>query len=146
MTPWQLFLISFYVKDSSPFRIGVISLLILLSAVLLQCQPALGWGKHGLGNSNRPIPYDIHLTEGRICRQCLAQFTENGRIRLIDKIGRQTVVDTDTIIGINRYPLLRRLLLHSARNIGNSGPVIVPYAFENAQDYLYKYYPLNSNF
>jgi hypothetical protein len=84
-------------------------------------------------------PHDVYLRDGLMCKRCTAELMTNKLVRLRDTAGRQTLVRMDEIIGINTHPIIRSVMIRSLHGIGNPGPLIVPYAFEDSQEYVCKY-------
>lgn len=84
-------------------------------------------------------PHDVYLRDGLMCKRCTAELMTDKLVRLRDTSGRQTMVRMDEIIGINTHPIIRNVMIRSLHGIGNPGPLIVPYAFEDSQDYVCKY-------
>ena len=83
--------------------------------------------------------YDFYLKGDRVCTQCAAQWIDSRRVAFTNKAGEYSVVEAKEIIGFDKHPLGRKLLLHSIHNIGPSGPTIAPYAFNDYKDYTCKY-------
>jgi hypothetical protein len=83
---------------------------------------ALAWA------GDKPGYKDIYLTQ-----------ESRTQVRLTNRLGHSTLVKPEEIIGIDRHPVLRKLTLKSLHGIGLPGPIIVPAAFEDANDYVCKY-------
>jgi hypothetical protein len=94
---------------------------------------ALAWA------GDKPGYKDIYLTQERVCRACTWAWESRTQVRLTNRLGHSTLVKPEEIIGIDRHPVLRKLTLKSLHGIGLPGPIIVPAAFEDANDYVCKY-------
>jgi hypothetical protein len=85
-------------------------------------------------------PYrDIYLTEDRICKGCQWKLLPKQEVQLTNRLGESIVVRSKEIIGINNHPWNRKLLLKSLNGVGLPGKVIVPFAFEDGEDFVCKY-------
>ena len=98
----------------------------------------LGFGVNSVSATNR---YDIYLTRDRVCRRCVGEALNATDVRLTNERGWRTVVSRQEVLGVDAHPRIRRLLFRSLHNIGPAGTALVPYAFENAQDFLCKFCP-----
>jgi hypothetical protein len=83
--------------------------------------------------------HDIYLTENRVCRKCTATRISPEQVQLINRQGERITVPINTILGVDRHPVVRKLLVRSLHGVGNPGPEIVPYAFEDWNEYVCKY-------
>jgi hypothetical protein len=82
---------------------------------------------------------DIYLTDDRVCKACRWEILPKGEVQLTDRQGRKSVVPAKEIIGVDTHPWLRKTLVKSLQGTGLPAKVIVPYAFEDAQDFVCKY-------
>lgn len=77
---------------------------------------------------------DIYLSENRVCRSCTWQWTEKKQVMLINRAGQATLVNPKEILGMDTHPIVRKLLIKSLHGVNEAGPVIVPAAFDNANE------------
>jgi hypothetical protein len=89
----------------------------------------------------KPEYHDIYLTDNRVCRTCTGVWIGKERVQLTNRQGERILVNATDIVGVDRHPFARKLLTKSLYGIGLSGAVIVPYAFDDWQDYICKYCP-----
>jgi hypothetical protein len=82
---------------------------------------------------------DIYLTEDRVCKACRWELLAQGQVRLTNRQGVSSIVAAREIIGVDQHPWGRRLFLKGLYGTGLAGKVIVPYAFEDGQDFVCKY-------
>lgn len=75
-------------------------------------------------------PYDIYLTENRICRKCTGRYLTPEQVELKNRNGETGVYKPSEIIGVDNHPLRRKFWLHSYRGMGLPARVINPRAFE----------------
>lgn len=142
-------------KRSSPTCLArrlFVSLVVSLVAFCLPYPAAWAW----LGDSandaemasaeKTSIKYeyrDIYLTQNRVCKACRYEWMDkdpgNARVRLVNRAGQASIVPSKQIIGIDRHPIVRKIYLKSLYGIGLPGPIIVPAAFEDGNDYVCKY-------
>ena len=90
-------------------------------------------------HDSRKRYYDVFLTDGEICKKCRTEKLDDDHIRLTNEQGAWVILPMKRFIGIDYHPAVRKLLNHSLHNIGPKGPEIVPYAFENMNDYVCRY-------
>lgn len=83
--------------------------------------------------------YDIYLMGDRVCKACKWDLLPQNRVQLTDKRGLTSVVAAKEIIGVDTHPWVRKVFVKSLHGVGLPGKVIVPYAFEDAQDFVCKY-------
>lgn len=81
-------------------------------------------------------PFDVYLTEDRICKKCTGRYINSETIELKNRKGKAGLYHVDEIIGVDVHPLARRFWLHSFRGVGLPGKIIVPQAFEE-EKYLH---------
>ena len=105
-----------------------------ISMSLLACS----WSLPVLATNIQPYR-DIYLTEDRVCKGCQWELLPERKVQLTNRLGEHTVVRSKEIIGIDTHPWNRKLLVKSLRGVGLPGKVIVPYAFEDGQDFVCKY-------
>lgn len=83
--------------------------------------------------------YTIYLLNNKVCKKCSVQQKDADHVWLINKGGAYELVPINQIIGIDRHPIIRRLVWKSLHGIGLPGPVIAPEAFKNGNDFVCKY-------
>lgn len=94
----------------------------------------------GLTLAGEKVEYkDIYLTEDRVCKACRAEWLDDKKVRLVNRAGFASIVPVKVVIGIDRHPFVRKTLMKSLHGIGLPGPILVPAAFEDANDYVCKY-------
>lgn len=85
-------------------------------------------------------PYrDIYLTEDRVCKGCQWKLLPERKVQLTNRLGKSSIVPYKEVIGIDTHPWNRKLLFKSLHGVGLPGKVIVPFAFEDGQDFVCKY-------
>lgn len=82
---------------------------------------------------------DIYLTGDRVCRGCQWSLLPEGRVQLTNKQGLVSAVPAKEVVGVNTHPWIRKLFVKSLHGTGLAAKIIVPYAFEDAQDFVCKY-------
>ena len=82
---------------------------------------------------------DIYLFGNGVCKACQVEWVDKAHVRLVNRAGMVAIVPVKAVIGIDRHPFMRKALLTSLHGIGLPGPLIVPAAFEDANDYVCKY-------
>ncbi len=94
------------------------------------------WNQGGLLAlaEKKPVYKDIYLSENRVCKSCTWQWAEKGQVMLINRAGEATLVKPDEILGMDTHPIIRKLLTKSLHGVNEAGPVIVPAAFDNANE------------
>lgn len=123
--------LSNYQKQKPASQWLLMTLILLVWGILPECSPALAKEKPGY--------QDIYLTEDRVCRSCTWAWEQKNLVRLTNREGHATLVYPAEIIGVDRHPIIRKLTLKSLQGIGLPGPIIVPAAFDDANDYVCKY-------
>ena len=118
-------------KIQPDFKAICILIGILLVGCIYLLLPALADSKPGYK--------DIYLTKERVCKSCTWAWENKKQIRLTNRLGHFTLVKPTEIIGIDKHPIMRKLTIKSLHGIGLPGPLIVPAAFEDANDYVCKY-------
>ena len=109
-----------------------------LSSMLL-----MGWallGVTGLALAAEKVEYkDIYLSENRVCKACRWEWVDKKKVRLVNRAGLASIVPARQVIAMDRYPLGRKIMQVSLHGIGLPGPVLVPAAFDDGNDYVCKY-------
>jgi hypothetical protein len=82
-------------------------------------------------------PYDIYLTENRVCKKCRGKQINETQVILTDLKGKSGLYPANEIIGVDNHPLARKLFLQSAHGIGFPARIIVPQAFDDEAKYLH---------
>ena len=102
---------------------------------------ALAWLLLGTSVSadDKPGYKDIYLTDNRVCKACTWEWENKKQVRLTNRRGEATLVSPDEIIGVDTHPFMRKLTLKSLNGIGLPGPIIVPAAFKDGNDYVCKF-------
>jgi hypothetical protein len=88
---------------------------------------------------DKPGYKDIYLTDNRVCKACTWTWENKQQVRLTNRQGNSTLVSPKEVIGIDQHPIIRKITLKSLSGIGLPGPIIVPAAFKDANDYVCKY-------
>ncbi|MGE0200644.1 MAG: hypothetical protein AB7P76_06725 [Candidatus Melainabacteria bacterium] len=112
-------------KLSRPWRLFNATLAVAL----------LGWliwlpQKPVFSEEGAPKPYNIYLTQDRICRKCTWVLIPDGRVRLINPQGQSAVYTQAEIIGVDNRPVWRRLVWRMNRGNGLAGQVINPAGYD----------------
>ncbi len=89
--------------------------------------------------AEKPDYKDVYLTGNGVCKACRVEWVDRSRVRLVNREGLAAIVPAKAVIGIDRHPFFRKALLTSLHGIGLPGPLLVPAAFEDANDYVCKY-------
>ncbi len=111
-------------------------------ALLLGISGLLGWLWPDFSNAQageKPVYRDIYLTEERICRSCSGRWIDDKRLELANRQGEKAIIASKDIIGIDKHPVARRILTRSLHGIGLSAKIVVPYAFEDWEEFVCKY-------
>jgi len=116
------------------FQIALLSTFLLIASVL-----QISFTAEAKERDSAKKYYDVYLTDGEICKKCRTEKMDGDHIRLTNAQGAWTILPMKRFIGIDYHPSVRKLLNHSLHNIGPKGPEIVPYAFENMNDYVCRY-------
>jgi len=82
---------------------------------------------------------DIYLSQNRVCKACRLEWVNSAQVRLINQAGQASMVPARSVLGVDRHPVIRKALIHSLFGIGLPGPVLVPEAFPDGNDYVCKY-------
>ena len=83
--------------------------------------------------------HDIYLLQNRVCKDCRVEVVNKTNVRLVNRAGQASVVPANQLIGMDRHPIFRKLYIRSLHGIGLPGPVLVPAAFADGNDYVCKY-------
>jgi hypothetical protein len=119
--------------------------IVLFLAALLTADPlffmptAQALLKKGGEKDSATYYYDVYLTTGDVCRHCLTERVDSEHLRLSNAQGAWTIVPFGIFMGIDYHPVARKLLIKSLHGINKSGPELVPYAFDNVNDYVCRY-------
>ncbi len=89
--------------------------------------------------AEKPEYHDIYLTEDRVCKACRWEAADDWHIRLTNRNGDRIVVKNKEVLGMDRHPFWRKMVYNSLHGMGLPGPIIVPSAFEDGNEYVCKY-------
>lgn len=108
------------------------ALLLLVAALLgaASLRPAMAGGLKY---------YDLYLTGNRMCKQCTWRWVDARHVEISNRQGQAAVIEGAEILGYDKHPIARRVFLKGVHGIGLPGPVVVPYAFDDYQEYVCKY-------
>lgn len=86
-------------------------------------------------------PYDIYLTENRVCKKCVGRVLNDpaateALVELKNKKGDTGVYRLSEIIGVDNHPVARKLFLQSLHGIGFPAQIIVPQGFDDTEKLL----------
>lgn len=110
----------------------------------LLCMSVIGLILQGFSGAvaesgNKTRYYDIYLTDNRICEACTGQWVARDRVALTNRQGERAIVNVREILGVDNHPIARRLLKKSLHGTGLAAKVIVPYAFDDWEQFVCKY-------
>jgi hypothetical protein len=88
---------------------------------------------------NKKVYYDIYLTEDRVCEACTGQWINDHQVALTNRQGERAIVESKEILGVDTHPLVRKLFSKSLHETGLAAKVIVPYAFDDWEQFICKY-------
>lgn len=78
-------------------------------------------------------PVDIYLTEGRVCKKCVGRWLNGSQVELVNRQGLRGVYRSDEIVGVDRHPIARKLLMKSIYGQGLPGRVLFPRLYQNSE-------------
>ena len=116
--------------------------IVLLSFALLSmlgCFSGSVWADEKVEKPAKVEYKDIYLTNNRVCKACRWEWVDKKHVRLINRAGKFSDLSAKEVIGMDRHPIIRRAYLHTLYGIGLPGPIIVPAAFADGNDYVCKY-------
>jgi len=111
--------------------------LALIGLFCLGLAWSAGWAEE---QPDTKVEYkDIYLYQNRVCKACRVEIVNKTTVRLVNRAGQASIVPAKQLIGMDRHPIFRKLYIHSLYGVGLPGPVLVPAAFEDGNDYVCKY-------